>query len=205
MRILVACEESQEVCKAFRERGHEAFSCDIEPCSGGMPEWHLQTDVIPLLSEKWDMILAFPPCTYLTVTGNRWFNVERYGEKAMQRIRDRENAVKFFMSFVNADCPKIAIENPIGHMSTVYRKPDQIIHPYMFGHPARKATCLWLKGLPQLHPTKIVEPEVIKYANGRGTDNPWHMNTMNLPPKERAKARSKTWRGIAEAMADQWG
>lgn len=205
MRILVACEESQEVCKAFRWRGHEAFSCDLEPCSGGHPEWHLQKDVTPLLSEKWDMILAFPPCTYLTVTGNRWFNVARYGEKAIEREKLRNEAIDFFMLFTKTGCNRIAIENPIGVMSTMYRKPDQIIQPYMFGHPARKATCLWLKGLPPLRPTKIVEPEIIKYKNGCGTDNPWHMETMNLPPKERAKARSKTWRGIAEAMAEQWG
>lgn len=205
MRVLIACEESQEVCKAFRRLGHEAFSCDIEPCSGGHPEWHIQQDVTPLLSEQWDMILAFPPCTYLTVTGNKWFNVARYGEKAIEREKLRNEAEKFFMLFAEADVEKIAIENPIGVMSTRYRKPDQIIHPYMFGHPARKATCLWLKGLPPLRPTKMVEPEIVYYKNGKGTDNPWHMNTINLPPKERAKARSKTWRGIAEAMAMQWG
>lgn len=205
MRILVACEESQAVCMAFREKGHEAYSCDIIPCSGGHPEWHLQQDAIPLLSEKWDMIIAFPPCTYLTVTGNKWFNVSRYGEKALQRIRDREAAANFFLQFAQADCDKIAIENPIGCMSSIYRKPNQIIHPYMFGDPARKATCLWLKGLPNLVPTKIVEPIIIKYKNGKGTDNPWHMDTMKLPPPERAKARSKTFPGIANAMADQWG
>jgi hypothetical protein len=130
--------------------------------------------------------------------------VDRYGEKAIQRHKDREEAVKFFMAFANADCPRIAIENPIGHMSTAYRKPDQIIHPYMFGDPARKATCLWLKGLKPLEPTNIVEPVIIKYKNGKGTDNPWHMDTMSLPPDERAKQRSKTWSGIAKAMAEQW-
>lgn len=205
MRILVACEESQAVTIAFREKGHEAYSCDILPCSGGHPEWHIQGDVTPLLKEKWDMIIAFPPCTYLTVTGNRWFNIDRYGEKAIKRHKDREDAVKFFMLFANADCGKIAIENPIGHMSTAWRKPDQIIHPYMFGDPARKGTCLWLKGLKPLEPTNIVKPIIIKYKNGKGTDNPWHMETMKLPPAERAKVRSKTWPGIARAMADQWG
>lgn len=154
---------------------------------------------------KWDLVIAHPPCTYLTVTGNRWFNVERYGEKAIQRLADREEAASFFMQFVNADCEHIAIENPVGYMSTAYRKPDQIIQPYYFGNPARKATCLWLKGLEPLEPTNIVEPVVIKYKNGKGTDNPWHMETMKLPPTERAKARSKTFPGIAEAMADQWG
>ena len=221
MKVLVACEESQAVCIAFRELGHEAYSCDIIPCSGGHPEWHIHGDVLPLLNGrcsfetsdgaehsiegKWDMIIAFPPCTYLTVTGNRWFNVERYGEKAIQRQKDRKEAVKFFMAFANADCEKIAIENPIGHMSSAWRKPDQIIHPYMFGDPARKATCLWLKGLKPLEHTNIVEPVIIKYKNGKGTDNPWHMETMSLPPDERAKARSKTFSGVAKAMAEQWG
>ena len=205
MKVLVACEESQEVCKAFRELGHEAYSCDIQDCSGGHPEWHLKQDVIPLLNQDWDLIIAHPPCTFLTVTGNRWFDVERYGDKAIQRHKDREEAVAFFMQFVNAKCDKIAIENPIGYMSTAYKKPTQIIHPYMFGDPARKATCLWLKGLPKLIPTNIVEPIIIHYQNGKGTDNPWHMETMKLPPKERSKARSKTFPGIAKAMAEQWG
>lgn len=204
-RLLVACEESQRVCIAFREKGWEAYSCDLEPCSGGHPEWHIQQDCLPLLNDGWDMIIAHPPCTYLTVTGNRWFNVSRYGEKAVQRYKDREEAADFFMRFVNCDCPRVAIENPIGHMSTAYQKPTQIIHPYMFGDPARKATCLWLKGLPTLRPTNVVEPVIIKYQNGNGTDNPWHMETMKLPPKERAKARSKTFPGIAKAMAEQWG
>ena len=205
MKVLVACEESQEVCKAFRELGHEAYSCDIQDCSGGHPEWHLKQDVIPLLNQDWDLIIAHPPCTFLTVTGNRWFDVERYGDKAIQRQKDREKAVEFFMQFVNAKCEKIAIENPIGYISTAYKKPTQIIHPYMFGDPARKATCLWLKGLPKLIPTNIVEPIIIHYQNGKGTDNPWHMETMKLPPKERSKARSKTFPGIAKAMAEQWG
>lgn len=204
MKILVACEESQRVTIALRERGHEAYSCDIEPCSGGHPEWHLQQDVVPLLSKKWDMIIAFPPCTYLTVTGNRWFDIDRYGDKALQRHKDRKDAIDFFMLFANANCEKIAIENPVGVMSTEYRKPNQIIHPYMFGDAERKATCLWLKGLPELVPTDIVEPNVVYYKNGRGSDSPWHMNTMSLPPKERAKARSKTFPGIAKAMAEQW-
>ena len=228
MKILVACEESQAVTIELRKLGHEAYSCDIIECSGGHPEWHIKGDVLEILKPmtkydwndyitfetmdgeehwiegKWDMIIAFPPCTYLTATGNRWFNVERYGEKAIQRHKDREEAVKFFMAFANADCQRIAIENPIGHMSTAYRKPNQIIHPYMFGDPARKATCLWLKGLKPLEPTNIVEPVVIKYKNGKGTDNPWNMDTMSLSPDERAKARSKTWAGIAKAMAEQW-
>lgn len=205
MKVLVACEESQAVCKEFRKLGHEAYSCDIIECSGGHPEWHLQQDAIPLLAERWDMIIAHPPCTYLTVTGNRWFNVERYGEKAIQRHKDREAAAEFFMAFANANCDKIAIENPIGAMSTIWRKPDQIVHPYMFGDPERKATCFWLKGLKPLAPTDVVEPRVVKYKNGKGSDSPWHMETMKLPPTERSKARSKTFPGLAKAMAEQWG
>lgn len=204
MRILVACEESQAVTKELRRLGHEAYSCDIQECSGGRPEWHIKGDALELIKMKWDMIIAHPPCTYLAVTGNRWFDVERYGEKARQRYKERQEAVDFFMAFANADCERIAIENPIGVMSTMYKKPSQIIHPYMFGDPARKATCLWLKGLKPLDPTNIVEPEVIRYKNGKGTDSPWHMETMSLPPAERAKARSKTFQGIARAMAEQW-
>ena len=149
MKVLLACEESQRVCMEFRKRGHEAYSCDILDCSGGHPEWHIKDDVLKHLT-GWDMIIAFPPCTYLTVTGNRWFNYEKYGEKAIERTIKRNEAIEFFMNFVNADCERIAIENPIGVMSTLYRKPDQIIQPYWFGDKARKSTCLWLKGLPQL-------------------------------------------------------
>lgn len=161
MKVLVACEESQRVCLAFRQLGHEAYSCDIIDCSGGHPEFHIKQDVIPLLNgfckfktmddiehqinSKWDLIIAHPPCTYLTVSGNRWFNVEKYGEKALKRIQDRELAKQFFMSFINADCEKIAVENPIGVMNTCYRKPDQIIQPYWFGHPEKKSTCLLVK------------------------------------------------------------
>jgi hypothetical protein len=219
VKVLVACEESQTVCKAFRERGHEAYSCDIQEPSGGHPEWHILGDAMKAIEggqivtmdgktheiRKWDLLIAHPPCTYLTVTGNRWFDISRYGGKAVQRYKDREEAADFFMRFVKCNSPKVAIENPIGYMSTAYQKPTQIIHPYMFGAPARKATCLWLKGLPKLIPTDIVEPEIIHYKNGNGTDNPWHMETMKLPPKERAKERSKTFPGIAAAMAEQWG
>ena len=204
MKVLVACEESQRVCMAFRKRGHEAYSCDILDCSGGHPEWHIKDDVLKHLDEGWDLIIAHPPCTYLTVTGNRWFNVEKYGDKAIKRIEEREEAVKFFMEFVNSPCEKIAIENPVGYMSTAYRKPDQIIQPYQFGHPERKATCLWLKGLPQLVPTNIVEPEIIKHKTGK-TDSRWHFETLKLPRKQRSIERSKTFDGIAEAMAEQWG
>lgn len=226
MRVLVACEESQRVTVELRKLGHEAYSCDLIPCSGGRPEWHIQWDALQLINgnctfvtsngelhridSKWDMLIAHPPCTYLTVTGNRWFDVERYGEKAIQRHKEREEAVKFFMAFAGADCPRIAIENPIGHMSTAYRKPDQIIHPYYFAESEndenceRKSTCLWLKGLKSLQYEVKYKPRVVEYKNGKGTDSPWHVNTMSLPPIERAKQRSKTFPGIAKAMAEQW-
>lgn len=186
MRILVACEESQEVTKAFRAKGHQAYSCDILPPSGGHPEWHIQGDVIPLLKENWDMIIAFPPCTDLAVSGARWFEEKR-------RDGRQQASIDFFRRFTQLDhIPRVAIENPVGIMSTIYRKPDQVIQPYQFGHGEQKATCLWLKGLPKLQPTEIVE--------GR-EQRIWKM----APGPERAKLRSKTFKGIAEAMANQWG
>ena len=220
MKILVACEESQAVCKEFRNLGHEAYSCDIIECSGGHDEWHIKEDVLPLLNGNcsfkttdgvehridgtWDMIIAFPPCTYLTVTGNSWFNIEKYGEKAMQRHKDREEAIKFFMAFANADCPRIAIENPVGVMSSKWRKPNQIINPYEFGDPFEKRTCLWLKGLPELMPTNIVEvPARKEYDSGRSMPA-WYADAWKLPKNERAKLRSKTFPGIAHAMSTQW-
>ena len=205
MKVLVACEESQAVCNEFRKLGHEAYSCDIVPCSGGHPEWHLQQDVLPLLKEKWDMIIAFPPCTYLTVTGNRWFNIDRYGEKAIQRHKERKDAIDFFMAFANADCEKIAIENPVGIMSSEWRKPNQIINPWQFGDAFEKKTCLWLKGLPELTPTNIVEiPPRKKFDSGKSMPS-WYAEAWHLPKEERAKLRSKTFPGIARAMAEQWG
>ena len=205
MKVLVACEESQVVCTEFRKRGHEAYSCDILPCSGGHPEWHIQQDVLPLLKEKWDIIIAFPPCTYLTVTGNRWFNIDRYGEKAIQRHKDRKDAIDFFMAFANADCDKIAIENPVGIMSSEWRKPNQIINPWQFGDAFEKKTCLWLKGLPELKPTNIVEiPQRKRFDSGK-TMPSWYAEAWRLPKEERAKLRSKTFPGIAKAMAEQWG
>jgi len=204
MKILIACEESQAVCNEFRLMGHETFSCDILPCSGGKPEWHLQQDVTELLKEKWDMIIAFPPCTFLTVTGNRWFNIERYGDKAIKRHADRKEAIEFFKMFANADCDKIVIENPVGVMSTHYKKPNQIINPYQFGDPFEKKTCLWIKGLPNLIPTNIVEPpKRTEFASGKSMPT-WYADAWKLPKEERAKLRSKTFPGIAEAMAEQW-
>ena len=204
MKILVACEESQAVTLELRKLGHEAYSCDIEPCSGGHPEWHLQQDILPLLKQKWDMIIAFPPCTYLTVTGNRWFNVERYGEKATKRHGDRETAIYFFMAIATAPCNKIAIENPVGVMSTYWRKPDQIIQPYQFGDPFEKKTCVWLKGLPLLKPTNTVKPKPRRvYKSGKSMPS-WYADAWNLPKEERARLRSKTFPGIAKAMAEQF-
>ena len=204
-RVLVACEESQAVTIELRALGIEAYSCDILPCSGGHPEWHIQGNVLPLLNQDWDMIIAFPPCTYLTSTGNRWFNIEKYGEKAIQRFKDRENGINFFMMFANAKCQKIIIENPVGIMSNKWRKPDQIIQPWMFGDKFEKRTCLWLKGVDILRSTNIVKPpERIKSKSGKSMAE-WYSSLWKLPEKERAKARSKTFPGIAKAMAQQWG
>ncbi len=204
MKILVACEESQAVTIELRKLGHEAYSCDLLDQSGGHPEWHYQQDITELLKQKWDMIIAFPPCTYLTVTGNRWFNIERYGDKAIQRHKDREEAIKFFMMFANADCEKIVIENPVGVMSSEWRKPNQIINPYQFGDPFEKKTCLWIKGLPNLVPTDIVvPPKRTEFASGK-TMPAWYAEAWKLPKEERAKLRSKTFPGIAKAMAAQW-
>ena len=204
LRILLACEESQAVTKEFRKLGHEAYSCDILPESGGHPEWHLQQDVTKLLEQHWDLIIAFPPCTYLTVTGNRWFNVEKYGDKALKRIEDRKDAINFFMLFSNANVDHVAIENPVGIMSTEWRKPNQIINPFQFGDPFEKKTCLWLKGLPELTPTNIVEPAPRKFFESGKSMPAWYAECWHLPSEERSKMRSKTFLGIAEAMAKQW-
>lgn len=220
MKVLVACEESQTVCKAFRAKGHEAYSCDIQESSGGRPEWHICNDVLDIINgntefftcdgtlhiiNAWDMIIAHPPCTYLTVTGNRWFNIQKYGDKAIQRIKSREEAAQFFMAFVNAPCEHIAIENPVGYMSKYYRKSDQIIQPYMFGHKAEKRTCLWLKNLPALKPTNVVKPpERVRFASGKSMPQ-WYAEAWHMSSEKRSKFRSKTFQGIAQAMADQWG
>lgn len=221
MNVLIACEESQRVCIEFRKQGHCAFSCDIVECSGGHPEWHIKQDVIPLLDGrckfktcdnkehkiigKWDLIIAHPVCTYLAVSGNRWFNTEKYGKKAWERMKERNKAIAFFYKFVMADCDKIAIENPVGVMSSAYRKPDQIIQPYNFGDPYEKKTCLWLKGLSPLIHTKEVKPqERLVFKSGK-TMAPWFSYLSNLPKEVRSKERSKTFPGIAKAMAEQWG
>ena len=205
MKILVACEESQAVTIELRKLGHEAYSNDIIECSGGHPEWHIQADSLDVIKTmKWDMIIAFPPCTYLTVTGNRWFNIERYGEKAMQRHKDREWAVDFFKAIYNSDCEKVAIENPVGVMSTLFKKPNQIVNPFQFGDAFEKKTCLWLKGLDKLEYTDVVTPpKRTEFASGK-TMPSWYADAWRLPKEERAKLRSKTFPGIAKAMAEQW-
>lgn len=219
MKVLIACEESQTVCKAFRKRGHEAFSCDIIDCSGQHPEWHIKQDVLPILNgninfktadgsnhyiDKWDLIIAHPPCTYLCLSGQKWCNVEKYGDKALQRIKEREKAVIFFTHIITANCERIAIENPLGVIPRYIRKYDQIIHPYEYGHPTGKTTCLWLKNLPKLNPTKIVPVEYHISKTGRKWDKWFWDSSMIADLNERSKFRSKTFEGIAEAMAEQW-
>ena len=229
MNILIACEESQEVCKAFREKGHNAFSCDIVNCSGGYPEWHIKGDVLPLLDGhcqfitmdfkhhkipgKWDMIIAFPPCTHLAISGARHFEKKRIDGR-------QKEGINFFCQFLKADCDKISIENPINIISGKYImkwfpdiakqyglpiKPSQIIQPYQFGNPSRKATCLWLKGLPKLIPTNIVKPELTTYIKKDGTVTTFSTD-FNITPRgiDRSTHRSKTFPGIAQAMAEQW-
>ena len=215
----MACEESQEVCKAFRNIGWEAYSCDIQECSGGHPEWHIRQDCLPLLNGdctfqtedgekhtivgRWDLIIAHPPCTDLAVSGARHFARKRADGS-------QQKSIEFFMEFTKTNCNHVAIENPICIMSTAWRKPDQIIQPYQYGHPVRKSTCLWLKGLPQLVPTNIVElGEFDKHGFSIGgalryaTDENGKILSWKDP--RTAKLRSKTFHGIAMAFANQWG
>ena len=202
MKVLIACEESQAVCKAFREKGHEAYSCDIQECSGGHPEWHIQGDVLPLLKEKWDLIIAHPPCTYMSKAGARFMYLTA-GNVNQERLEKALQAKEFFMQFVNADCDKICIENPTPLKIVGLPKESQVIQPYQFGHPYSKRTLLWLKGLPELKPTNILT-EYTPYlpsntggfARGKGGSRGVAHN---------AKDASKTFSGIAQAMAEQWG
>ena len=235
MKVLVACEESQRVCIAFRERGHEAYSCDIIECSGGHPEWHIQGDVLPLLnghcafqtadththtqSGKWDLIIAHPPCTDLAVSGAAWFERKRADGS-------QEKSIEFFCKFLDVDCDKVMIENPVGIISGNYikqwfpeiaqkhnlpRKPSQIIQPWQFGDNYEKTTCLWLKGLNPLYPSVVEKPELEWFEwtdgkTGKKKRQPkWFADAWKLSPKERARVRSKTFPGIARAMAEQWG
>lgn len=222
MRVLIACEESQEVCKAFRARGHEAYSCDLQDCSGEHPEWHIKDDILNVIKGgifslgndykqdevivyEWDMMIAFPPCTHLAVSGAAWFEEKRKDGR-------QKDGIDFFMEFTKTNIKKVCIENPVGIMSSIYRKPDQLIHPYYFGDEASKPTCLWLHGLPKLvhfkhddlfnKKTHTGKGEFVTSSSGkRGSKWNWW-----LPPgPERAKIRSKTFPGIAKAMAEQWG
>ena len=220
MNIFVPCEESQAVTIELRNRGHKAFSCDIIECSGGHPEWHIKGDALPLLNGnckfktmdgiehsiegKWDMIIAFPPCTHLSSSG-QW----AYSKGKDTRLR--EDAVDFFMKFANADCPRIAIENPVGIMSSRWRKPNQIIHPWQFGHNAEKQTCLWLKGLPNLVPDVTEKPELeyFDWVDSRTGQKKrmqkWMYDIRCISDrKKRAAIASKTFPGIARAFSEQW-
>jgi len=216
MKILVACEESQAVTKELRKLGHEAFSCDILPPSGGHPEWHLQCDVFEIINDGWEMMIAHPPCTFLSVSGAKWYyhpedkdlptSKRRPHPNFPNRAKDREDAVEFFIKLMEAPIDKIAIENPVGIMSTRYRKPDQIVQPYMFGDEATKTTCLWLKNLPKLEATNIVEKgERIVFKSGKSQPK-WYSDALTKAKtsQERQCLRSKTFLGIAKAMAEQW-
>jgi len=216
MNVLVACEFSQVVTRAFRERGHNAHSCDILPTEGN-PDWHIEGDVLEHLDDGWDLMIAHPPCTFLTLTGNKWFKPE-YQDRFPTRHKDRAEAIEFFMAFAHADIPHTCIENPLGIMSTKWRRPDQIIQPYQFGHIEAKLTCLWLKNLPPLRfgpapqlmlgetvppsRTEIRTPEYVTFKSGKRMAR-WYVEAASSP--NRASIRSKTFPGIAQAMAEQWG
>lgn len=201
MRILVACEESQTVTIELRKLGHEAYSCDIDSCSGGHPEWHLQTNALEMLKMRWDMIIAFPPCTYMTNAGAVRMRVK--GEIVQERYQKAMEAKEFFMRFYNADCPKIAIENPTPMKIVDLPSYTQVIQPYYFGHPYSKRTCLWLRGLPPLMPTEVMahhEP----FVNGGHKDAHGNYRRFKGRKERDPKIRSKTFNGIAKAMAEQW-
>ena len=200
MSILIACEESQTVCTAFRALGHEAYSNDIIECSGEHPEWHLKMDVFDAISlREWDMMIAHPPCTYLAVSGIHWNN------KKEGRKQKTEEALLFVKRLMDVDIPKICIENPISIISSRIGKPSQIIRPYQFGDDSTKATCLWLKNLPKLTSTNIITPSKHITKSGKVYDKWWFDTCLISNLQERAKIRSKTFRGIANAMSTQWG
>lgn len=199
MKVLIACEFSGVVRREFRKLGHDAWSCDLLPADDNS-EFHIQGDVLPLLNQGWNMMIGHPPCTFLTVSANKWMKPE-YKTRFPNREREREDAVNFFMKLYNANIPKIAIENPIGIMSSRFRKPDQVIQPWMFGHGETKATCLWLKNLPRLMPTHSKD-DLFNKPEPKEREQRLH----NLPPSpDRWKKRSITFQGIAESMANQWG
>ena len=233
LNILVACEESQRVCEEFRKLGHNAFSCDLLSCSGGHPEWHFKCDVLGVIrehggilqngnsyhlneGENWDLMVAHPPCTFLAISGAKWFydpedknlpiSERRPHPRFPNRAKDRENGANFFMRLANSDIERIAIENPIGIMSSRYRKPDQIVQPFFFGDSARKTTCLWLKNLPNLKATNLVdEGDRIYFKSGRSLPK-WYSDglTKTKNSSERRTLRSKTFPGFAKAIATQW-
>lgn len=196
MKVLIACEFSGTVRDAFAKLGHDAWSCDLEPTD--TPGQHYQGDVMDILADGWDLMIAHPPCTHLAVSGARHFEAKRKDGRQQQGI-------DLFMQMVNAPISKIAVENPVGIMSTVYQKPSQIIEPYEYGHACTKKTCLWLKGLPLLKPTNIVDKGDVWVAKSGKRMSQWYYDSSCLPPKEREKMRNKTFQGIADAMADQWG
>jgi hypothetical protein len=215
-KILIACEESQAVCKEFRALGYEAYSCDILPESGGHPEWHIQDDLFNVLDQGWDFMIAFPPCTYLSVSGAQWYyhpgdkdlpiKERRPHPKYPNRNNDRQDAKEFFIKLYSSNIKHIAIENPVGIMNTQFLKPTQIIQPWMFGDEATKTTCLWLKNLPRLQPTNIVgKGERTVFASGKSHPK-WYAEALAKAktPEERRNLRSKTFPGIAKAMAEQW-
>lgn len=229
--VLIACEESQTVCKAFRKLGFNAYSCDILPCSGGHPEWHLHCDVLGVIRDKrgiletgeefvldgeWDLMIAHPPCTYLSVSGARWYyhpddkdlpiEERRPHPHFLTRAQDRKDAIEFFLALAHADIPRIAIENPVGIMSKLFHKPNQIVQPYWFGDEATKTTCLWLKNLPELTPTKMVgKGERVVLSSGKSLPK-WYSDSFNtkISTEMRRTLRSKTFQGFADAMAEQW-
>jgi len=211
MKVLIGCEESQTVCKAFRARGHEAYSCDIQQCSGGHPEWHLQASIMEIIKIKWDLAIFHPPCTYLSHAGNGYFNVSKYGDKALKRAELRNEAMTFFRTLYAAEIPKICIENPVGAMNSIM-PPTQVIEPYFFGDGHKKRTCLWLKGLPPLFHSKCddmfskcthVAAEPI-YIDKSGKKR-FFTDAISGGRETTQKERSKTFQGIADAMAAQWG
>ena len=204
-KILVACEESQAITIKLRDLGHEAFSCDILPCSGGHFEWHLQGDVFNYVNNGWDLMIAHPPCTYLSVSGARHlYNKDK--SPNIERYKNQAEALEFVQKLMDVPIPRIAIENPVSVISTKIRKPDQIVQPWMFGDEATKTTCLWLKNLPKLEPTNIVgKGERTIFKSGKSHPK-WYADALAIAktPSERRNLRSKTFQGMAQAMAEQW-
>lgn len=201
LRVLIACEESQTVCKAFRKLGHEAYSCDLQDCSGGHPEWHLQQDVLPLLKMHWDLIIAHPPCTYMSKAGARWM-YPKAGQLSPERFQKSQEAKAFFMEFYNCKCEHIAIENPLPLKVVKLPPPTQIIQPYEYGEPYSKKTLLWLKGLPKLQPTQILSSHTPWMPSNTGGFSRGQGGSRGVAHD--ARTASKTFDGIAKAMAMQW-